>query len=232
MSGNKRSFTKELIWIYVVGLIGMVIPYTRQFFMVITPINLLVVTGLLFYNHRRWDVKTIMAMVLVAVISFFIEAWGVNSGAIFGEYSYGSTLGPSLFGTPYIIGLNWVLLVYLCYSIGSGLIDRVTGSSSSPHSALKGGKMLLVALTGALFMVAYDIVLEPAAIRLDMWEWAAVSVPLQNYVAWFLLSFAFILFFAISGVNPKNRTALPLFLTQLIFFGALNLWFFIEPRLL
>jgi bisanhydrobacterioruberin hydratase len=232
MSRVRRSFAKELIWIYVVGLVGMVIPYTRPVFQAITPINLWVVTGLLLYNHSQWNVRTVAAMAVVGVVSFFIEALGVNTGLIFGEYSYGPTLGPALLNTPLMIGVNWILLVYVTHSIAGEILAKFSrGEERVEGTVYGGGRVVVVALLGALLMTGYDIVLEPAAIRLDMWEWAAVSVPLQNYLAWFMLAFVFILLFGFAGVDTRNPTSRPVFLIQLIFFLLLNIWFVIEGRL-
>lgn len=222
---KSRSFTKELIWIYAVGLAGMLIPYTRYYFMLITPVNLLVVTGLLFYNHRRWDVRTVFSFTLIGILSFFIEALGVNTGLIFGEYSYGRTLGPALLNTPLMIGLNWVLLVYLCHSVSVMIFEKLPRGSAGFRLYGKAPS-LLVAFTGGILMVVYDIILEPAAIQLDMWTWMGNGIPLQNYVAWFLFSFVFILFIGLSRIDTRNKTALPLYLLQLAFFLILDIWFF------
>lgn len=221
---KNRSFTRELIWIYAVGLAGMLIPFTRPYFMLITPVNLLVVTVLLFYNHRRWDVRTIFSFTLVGIFSFFIEALGVNTGLIFGEYSYGRTLGPALLNTPLMIGVNWILLVYLCHSVSVMIFEKLPVGSFGSRLYQKAPS-LLVAIVGGLLMVVYDIILEPSAIQLDMWSWAGVGIPLQNYVAWFLFSFVFILFIGLSRIDTRNRTALPLYLIQLAFFLILDIWF-------
>ncbi len=221
---KNRSFTKELLWIYAVGLTGMMIPYTRSYFMLITPVNLLVVTGLLFYNHGNWDVRTVLSFTLVGILSFFVEALGVNTGLIFGEYSYGRTLGPALLNTPLMIGINWVLLVYLCHSVSVMIFEKLPPGSIFSRLYRKAPS-LLVAVAGGLLMVTYDIVLEPSAIKLDMWSWAGEGIPLQNYVAWFLFSFVFILFIGLSRINTRNRTSLPLYLIQLAFFLILDIWF-------
>jgi putative membrane protein len=40
-------------------------------------------------------------------------------------------------------------------------------------------------------MVIFDFFLEPAAIELNFWNWAAVQVPWQNYLGWFILGSLF-----------------------------------------
>ena len=40
-------------------------------------------------------------------------------------------------------------------------------------------------------MTAFDILMEPAAMALNYWNWENGVVPFQNYLAWFVLSFIF-----------------------------------------
>ncbi|MBM3420405.1 MAG: carotenoid biosynthesis protein [Bacteroidetes bacterium] len=221
----KRSFTKELLWIYAVGLAGMLIPVTRPWFKLITPINLLVVAGLLFYSHSGWNVRTVVSLTLVGLLSFFIEALGVNTGLIFGEYKYGPTLGPAVINTPLMIGVNWIVLVYACHSVAASLFGKLPGSTL-PARAFTNAPALMTALLGGLLMVLYDFVLEPSAIALEMWSWSGTSVPVQNYVAWFLLSFSFILFIGLNRVNTRNINAMPVYLIQLLFFALIDIWVF------
>lgn len=222
----KRSFTKELLWIYAVGLTGMLIPFTRPYFMLITPVNLLVVMVLLFYNHSGWDVRTVFSLTLVGILSFFVEALGVNTGLIFGEYAYGPTLGPKLINTPLMIGVNWILLVYVSHSVATTIYEKLPEKNMFAM-AWRRAPSVMAALLGALLMVGYDIVLEPSAIELDMWWWAGEGIPLQNYVAWFLFAFVFILFIGISRINTRNNSALPVYLVQVLFFLILDIWFLI-----
>lgn len=222
--GVKRNFTKELLWIYAVGITGMLIPYTRPLFMAITPVNLLVVAGLLFYSHSKWDARTIIVLAVIAISSFLVEAVGVNTGLIFGEYSYGRTLGPALLNTPLMIGVNWIILVYICHSVAVMIFERLPDRSAVGQFYAKA-PALMVAIVGAVLMVAYDFVLEPSAIELDMWTWAGEGIPLQNYLAWYFFSFVFILLFGLSRVNTRNVLALPVYLVQVVFFLILDLYF-------
>lgn len=221
---TERTFTKELVWIYCVGITGMMIPYTRPLFQIITPVNLLVVTALLLYNHRQWDVRTIVSLTLIGLLSWFVEAIGVNTGLIFGEYAYGPTLGPGLMNTPLMIGVNWIVLVYVCHSVAVMALENIP-AKNIVSIAYRKTPPVMAAFLGAIIMVGYDIILEPSAIELNMWTWAGGKIPLQNYVAWFLFSFVFILFIGISRVDTRNKTALPVLLTQLVFFAILDIYF-------
>ncbi|MCK7535950.1 MAG: carotenoid biosynthesis protein [Marinilabiliales bacterium] len=52
-------------------------------------------------------------------------------------------------------------------------------------------RFVFIVVTGSLLMVLYDLILEPAAMSLDMWSWEGDRVPARNYLAWFLFSALF-----------------------------------------
>ena len=84
--------TEILLWVYGVGLAGMLLPFSRELFMMITPLNLLFATLFLFWG--RWPAgRVIVTGFFIAIASFFVEAHGENTGRIFGAYSFGRTLG-------------------------------------------------------------------------------------------------------------------------------------------
>jgi bisanhydrobacterioruberin hydratase len=132
---------------------------------------------------------------------------GVHTGEVFGDYSYGRALGLTLLDTPLLIGLNWLMLTYCVFAI------------------MESTKLFLPlkALLAAMLMVVYDIVMEPVAIRIDMWSWGEGPIPLQNYQAWFIISLVFLVAMHLAGIKTKNRVAPWLFGTQFVFFSLLNL---------
>jgi len=50
-------------------------------------------------------------------------------------------------------------------------------------------------------------------------------VPLQNYVAWFVVSFILFIIFEYTVKQSRNKIAASLFIIQLMFFILLNLIF-------
>lgn len=221
-----RESTKILLWVYGVGLAGMLLPFTRELFIRITPLNLLFAAAFLFYGERpSW--KVIISGSVIAVASFLIEAYGVNTGNIFGHYTYGTALGPELFKTPLIIGLNWFLLIY-CTNVISRQIWSLM-PEREPGRLTSVTRFLFIVVTGSMLMVLYDLILEPAAMRLDMWSWEGDRVPARNYLAWFLFSALFHSVVRLWGEEEINRKALPLFAVQLIFFAVLDLFYLLTP---
>lgn len=215
MAVTKLNITiSSIVWFYIIGAIGFILPLTHPYFVWLTPfvliLNFLV---LIIYHQSRFDQKTILIMGLIFLLGFVIEAIGVNTGIIFGHYRYGSALGLKLFDTPLLIGLNWLFLTY------------ATAAILSP-SALPG---LLRIPVAALLMVGFDLILEKVAPSIDMWYWQQGKIPAQNYIAWFLIALIFQLILHFSKIKIRNKWALPLFAAQFLFFVALYLIQILAP---
>ncbi len=202
-----------LILFYAVGITGFIVPQTHSFFKTLTPFALLMSAGFLAWFHRpAYTTKTLLIFAVIFLFSFLAEMVGVQTGSIFGHYIYGDSLGLKILETPLIIGLNWLMLIY-CTKI---IADRITTNETIKPFA------------GALLMVIYDLVLEQAAPKLDMWSWEGGTIPVQNYVAWFVFAFFFHLMIRKAKVEFKNPLAIPVFLIQFFFFVILVIYFLIR----
>ena len=204
----EREVRKFIVIFYIVGVCGFILPFTRQLFVVLIPYSLILTIGLLGLFHRRENpIKHITIFSIVYVSGFLVEMVGVNSGLIFGTYTYGAGLGIKIAGTPIIIGLNWLFLVYTSAAIA----ERI-----KTNNALK-------ILLGALLLVGYDLVLEQVAPKLDMWYWERGVIPLKNYLAWFVIAILFHSLFKAFRINPHNPLAGILFVSQMVFFILLSI---------
>ncbi len=210
---RSRNLVPIVAIYFSVGVAGMILPATRELFKDLTPLSLLMSFALVLLHHERFDTRFWLVSLFVFAAGVAVEAVGTATGLIFGEYSYGGTLGPKIFDTPLIIGINWLMLVYCSLYITGRFIE---------HSYFR-------VIAASALMVIYDFALEPAAIYLDMWNWGGGPVPLQNYIAWFVIAFVF------NWVGerfrltpPENKLAAPLFFIQLLFFILLDIWIFAE----
>jgi len=105
---------------YAVGLIGILTSKDKSsqlFFLSLTPLNLVVNILMLLSFHKRWNSKFVLSSVFIALAGFFIEVVGVKTGAIFGNYFYGSSLGFKILEVPIMMTLNWFLLIYCTATI-------------------------------------------------------------------------------------------------------------------
>ena len=195
---------------YVIGLAGMVLPFSFPIFLKLIPLALLLSFFAIFLFHeQKIDLKTIVVFAIIFLAGFFVEVIGVNTGGIFGEYWYGKGLGIKLFNTPLMMGVNWVLMIYL---------------SSSLVSQLNIKPILSVFLASAS-MIIYDLVTEQVAPVFDMWSWTGNSVPIQNYIAWFLIAVVFHSLVKLFNINTRNFLAPLIYICQFLFFLILLLFF-------
>lgn len=200
-----RLFLFLIISMHLAGVAGLQSSW-KWLFQWFTPAHILVMTVILLWQHRQ-DRRYLVAAGAVALLTWMIEAVGVNTGLIFGEYAYGQTLGLKFANTPLLIGANWVLLSFSTAHLLGDL--RV-------HAMTK-------AALGATLMLGTDVLIEPVAIAYDLWNWQDVVVPHQNYLGWWLVSF--VLF---SGLFrwiqfPENRYAAWILIAQVLFFLILGM---------
>lgn len=210
MEGKKNIITKYstkfLFIIFAVGISGHINPGTRDLMLLLTPITLFITMSVVFYSLLcESNRKLILWFLITYIFTFITEVVGVKTGIVFGNYLYGSTLGLKVFGVPLIIGLNWVFVILGAITLS----QKVTSDKN------------LVAFITALIAVAFDIVLEPVAIKLDYWNWQNGTIPLQNYLAWFAISF--IIAWLFNKMNLHIKTDLPkiYLMVQTIFFFSL-----------
>ena len=207
---TKQTTVAVLLAIFFsVGLVGMLLPDTKSFFLQLTPLALLlsfVVLALSDESKQRG--KLIAYLLFIYITSYAIEVAGVHTGLLFGAYSYGDNLGVKLWETPLIIGANWFFLVYTTAAI----FEKINMTSAM--------KILLASLA----MLLYDIVMEQVAPIMDMWSWKEVAVPLQNYATWFAIAIAFHIGLKLLKIKIKNGLALAVLLYQFILFVVLYLF--------
>lgn len=195
-----------LIAFYTFGIIGILTNNQTIDFLSLTPLNLLINATLLLINHQKGTKKQWLVFFIVAVVGYFIEVIGVNTGVIFGNYVYKTTLGWKFLETPLIIGVNWMLLTCaVVYTVG-----------------IKIKNTLGIAFAAACTLVALDILIEPVAIEYDFWTWEQTVVPIKNYIAWFVISFVLCYIVAFYKGESKNNLAPYLLVLQFIFFGIFN----------
>jgi putative membrane protein len=114
---NFKKTAGFFVIFYSVGIAGMLLPFSFPLFVKLIPVALLLSSVALVFFHSTFNTKTLAVFTFIYLIGFFVEVLGVNTGIIFGNYIYGEGLGTKVFNTPLIIGLNWLLLVYITASV-------------------------------------------------------------------------------------------------------------------
>ncbi|MGZ3755301.1 MAG: carotenoid biosynthesis protein [Mucilaginibacter sp.] len=201
-----------VILFHLVGLIGVLIPALQHLFLLLVPFHLGLMMVLIILTHQPINTRFIIFIVIVIGLTSLAEWIGIHTSLLFGHYAYGDTLGIKVTGVPFIIGINWFMLIY---STG------VTMQKSPIKSRW------LRPLTGALILVILDVMIEPVAIRFNYWHWATGAVPISNYISWFILSAIMLLVFEQFNFTHQSRVAPVLLISQFMFFGVLLISSFI-----
>jgi len=198
-----RTVTLILIIFYAVGIAGMVWELTRPYFIHLTPFALLLSAFFLIINHQgkfKWSDGLVFALIYLA--GFLLEMVGVNTGLIFGEYTYGEGLGLKIAATPLMIGLNWLMLIYISAAVFQSL-------RFSP---------VWVIVAGSTMLLIYDLVLEQVAPVIDLWSWVGDVIPFRNYVSWWIVAALMHIGVVAGRVRIVNPVAISVYSVQLLFF--------------
>lgn len=190
-----------------VGLFYFLSDELRPQLLPLTPVNLIITSLILFMSYRDRTMKFFLFAVLVYVTGMTVEMIGVNTGILFGDYYYMKSLGTQLFGVPYVIGLNWLMLVL---SAGS-IVFHI-----KVNWFWKGW-------LGAALMVGLDILIEQVAPDLLFWKFEGGNVPIWNYITWYLIALPLFWIGFKWKIITKSWPAVNIFVILLVFFLVLNL---------
>jgi len=170
--------------LFILGslLIGLEV---SAFFMVNVPlpawsywfsgVNVILFAVPAFWATRRWLGWTdaVVLWAILGVYALLIETSAIFTGFPYGHFGYSELLGTKLFGvTPWTVFVAWTPLIIGAYAI----------------ARLCFGNSVLRIVSTAVIATAFDLVLDPGAVRLGFWKYADSSgfygVPLSNFVGW------------------------------------------------
>lgn len=208
-----KKITTENAWIlllllfYFFGTVGIATEVFKNFFLPLTPLNLLLTLFVFYKVNKDFSVRFLLLSVLIFLLGFAVEAIGVKTGILFGSYSYGNLFGFKIFETPVIIGVNWLFLSLSTY----GIVQYFTK------------KWYFKLIIPPILMTGLDFIVEPVAMKLGFWSWENDRIPFQNYVMWFATSLFIHCIIALFRPTINAKISCIVFVAQLVFFGILNL---------
>jgi len=137
-----------------------------------------------FWATRRWlGWRDAIAMwVILGFAALAIETVAIITGFPYGQFVYSDAIGSKLLGlTPWTIIFAWTPLVLAAYFLAAALVGRQRPVVSFKLSALR-------VLIAAVMLVLFDLVLDPGAVGLGLWQYknggAFCGVPLSNFFGW------------------------------------------------
>ena len=190
---------------YLVGIVGLTSSY-REDFLPLSFMNLVISFIVLFIASKNRGLRFYFFIFVGFSIGMIAEWLGVHTGLLFGNYVYGTNLGPLWYGVPLIIGVNWVMLTIISGSIAERL---------KIHWIFK-------AIVGTFLMLILDVLIEPVAIQSGYWIWSG-DIPLSNFLGWFLIALVIQLVYFSLKLGEQNKVATVLYFINIVFFLILNI---------
>jgi uncharacterized membrane protein len=157
--------------------------------------------GAMLYRVR--GILTFIALCLV--IGNIFENIGVRTGFPYGHYYFTDLMGPKLFVVPIFLGLAYVGMAYLSWTLARLILGV--------ENPLVGSRIVTLPLTAAFIMVAWDLAMDPIwGTVLHAWIWvkggAYFGVPVSNFLGWYLTVYVIYQLFALylrrSATSPKR----------------------------
>lgn len=180
---------------------------------------------LLIFTQVEKNIRFWLFVLLCYVSGMLAEIIGVNTGYLFGAYSYGNVLGIQFMKVPLIIGVNWFTTMYcagcIIYKLNEWLYNKL-GIDFKPSFPVQ---LVTFVLDAALLATFFDWILEPTAIALKYWSWMPEDqIPVLNFVCWFGISAFLLTFFRLLRFDKENQFAVHLFIIQVLFFLVLQIF--------
>lgn len=196
-----------LVIFYTVGIFGLTNETTRDLFLPMSFMNLLLSFVIMILSRKTNKLYFILFLSLTFLVGMTAEWIGIHTGYLFGEYYYGENLGTKMDGVPLIIGINWGILSVCCCNVTSIFIKKSIWLSS---------------FVSAFLMMLLDVLIEPVAITSDYWHWDSLNIPMYNYFCWFAVALPLHFLYFKWKLGEQNKVTIALFGILVMFFSILN----------
>jgi putative membrane protein len=191
-----------LIIIHIVGVVGLNLSISQDFFRKLSELNLFLSALFVFFFHPFYNKSFIKFCLSVFTVGMLVEIVGVKTGLPFGHYYYSDVLKIQLLSVPIIIGINWVVLTYSTAIIAQKVFQN------------KVARLI----TGAGLMVGLDIILEHFAVKHNLWIWENSHYPeITNFIGWFVIALLTHFLYQHTIDNSENKMAVYYFFVLLVF---------------
>lgn len=158
--------------------------------------------AVLYIVVSAWGKKrTLLTVLVVAILTWTAEAIGSTTGFPFGVYEYTELLQPQLAHVPLVIPIAWFMMLAPAWAVA----ETIVGTAQ-----MRAGKgFLLYVIISGLALTVWDLFLDPQMVLWGFWIWedpqGYFGIPVVNFVGWFLVA---IIVTAI--VRPQRLPVVPL----------------------
>lgn len=175
----------------------------------------------LIHGAIRYRVRGILTFVLIClVVGNGFENLSILTGFPFGHYYFTDVMGPKLFHVPIMLGLAYVGMGYLSWTLASVILGGARNRV--------GPGVIVLPVVASFVMTAWDLCMDPVwGTLVHGWIWlqggAFFGVPVSNFLGWYLTVYVIYQLFALYLRNrPTNPDPLPsAYWTQaVVFYGV------------
>lgn len=143
-----------LMIVYMASMIGFTTPHQQAWYLFYTPHFLLLNLLILLVYQRQWDKTLGFFFGSTLVVSSLVEYLAVYSDVLYGNYSFGASLGPQLGSVPIIMPIYWLVIV------GS---TAILAAKIRPQNSI--GRIIM----GTTLSLSLMVLIQQVATRLDFW---------------------------------------------------------------
>ncbi|UCE10952.1 MAG: carotenoid biosynthesis protein [Candidatus Thorarchaeota archaeon] len=154
-----------------------------------------------YYVLLRWlsPVRGLLVLIFLSIFPILVEAIGITTGLPYGGFQYTDQMGYKILGlVPWSVAFAFGPLVI-------GAVTVAAARTRDPRIALP---------LGAILLVVFDLILDPAAVVLNIWVWDEpglyYGIPLTNYTGWLLTGLvASLILHALTSVGYEKMAEYP-----------------------
>lgn len=212
MTANK-SITLAILLFLAIGAFFMVNVELPPWSHYVSGVNVIVFAIPAFWATRRWLgwYDAFALWIALGIYAIGIETLAIFTGFPYGHFGYSELLGAKLFGvTPWTVFLAWTPLMLGAYAVASNISTNI----------------LARILLSAVIATAFDLVLDPGAVRLGFWQYEGggwwYGVPWSNFGGWLITASAGAVVIEIFRIIRRPLLPTPL---QIVSSSFLIVWF-------
>ncbi len=226
LSINKKNIAIFLALLFhFCGACGILYTAKKDWFISNTPLNLALMAALLIWVQPRKNLNFFLFIIISFLVGMGVEMVGVNTGKLFGSYCYGTVMGAKLNGVPYLIGINWFVIIFCVGVFMSTITSWIEDKYDELGIHIKPWiKQVSFLFDGALLATIIDLNIEPGATKLLFWQWKDGTPPTYNFFCWFVISVPLLWVFNKLNFAKDNQFATHLLIIQSLFFITLNIY--------
>jgi uncharacterized membrane protein len=197
-----------ILALYLLGRILEVLPFSTPSTPFVALEILCAFAFALIHGARHYGFGGMLVFTAIClIIGNTIEDIGVATGLPYGHYVFLSLMGPKLLYVPVLLGLAYIGMAYLSWTIARLILGAT-------HARVSGPQFITVPLLASFIMTAWDFAQDPVwSTLLHAWRWfdggVWFGVPLTNYAGWLLTVFLIYIAFALYLGRTSRISAAP-----------------------